>query len=191
MNKEFAVTTPSGTTVHVNQSSAHPSRPEPGHSFKLKLLPINPLPEVTDSTVSIQHPELNISRHLKAPKLSHVKPNTVTYEQAHAGVNVNIPGSDKMRLGDTLMFYWGQNKSSTRIHLRTITKDSTVRVLCISYELIAHLQYGLVDVYYEVHRDQYLIGTSPAVRVTVNREPAPPRKKQQTGSGPCSPTDAT
>lgn len=186
MNKEFTVTAPLNPTVIVNPYSVQPSLTESGHPLKLKIVPINPPPEVTDSTVSIQHPELNISRHLKAPKLSHVKPNTVTYEQAHAGVDVNIPGSDKMRLGDILMFYWGQNKSSTQIHLRTITKDSTVRVLCVSYELIAHLQYGLVDVYYEVHRDQYLIGTSPAVRVTVNREPAPLKQRKQRGS----PTDA-
>lgn len=188
MNEEFTANTPLNTTASTDLSSTQPSPPEPEPPLKLRLVPINPLPEVTDSTVSIQHPELNISRYLKAPKLSHVKPNTVTYEQAYAGVNVNIPGSDKMRLGDTLVFYWGQNKSSTQIHLRAINKDSTVRVLCISYDLLAHLQFGLVDVYYEVHRDQYLIGTSAAVRVTVIREPAPSRQKQQPGRGPSIPT---
>ncbi len=188
MNDAPTVNAPFNINTLMGPADLQPLPSEPGHLSKQKIVPINPLPQVTDDTVSIQHPELNISRHLKAPKLSHVKPNTVTYEQAHAGVNINIPGSEKMRLGDTLVFYWGQNKSSTRIHLRTIDKDSTVRVLCISYDFIAHLHYGLVDVYYEVHRDQQLIGTSPAVRVTVSSDPAPP-KQRRTGRGPGSPID--
>lgn len=184
MNEEFTPGTPSTINTTVDSASEQPSPPKSGSAPELTLVSNNPPPEGADSTVSTQHPDLNISRYLKAPKLANVKPNTVSYEQANAGVHINIPGSEKMRLGDTLVFYWGQNKSSTQIRLRTIDKDSTVRVLCVSYDLLAHVQYGLVDVYYEVHRDQYLIGTSPAVRVTVNRDPAPARQRQQQGNGP-------
>ena len=187
MNEEFTPDAPSNRTSTVDQASEQPSPLKQKHAPELTHVTINPLPEGADSTVSVQHPDLNISRYLKAPRLANVKPNTVSYEQANAGVHINIPGSEKMRLGDTLVFYWGQNKSSTLIRLRDISKDSTVRVLCVSYDLIAQAQYGLVDVYYEVHRDEYLIGTSPAIRVTVNRDPAPARQRAQRRNGPSSP----
>jgi hypothetical protein len=188
MNEEFTPGAPPNKNSTVEKASEQPTPLKQENAPELTLVSTNSHPEGADSTVSIQHPDLNISRYLKAPRLANVKPNTVSYEQANAGVHINIPGSEKMRLGDTLVFYWGQNKSSTLIRLRSISKDSTVRVLCVSYDLIAQVQYGLVDVYYEVHRDQYLIGTSPAVRVTVNRDPAPARQRPKRSNGPGSST---
>lgn len=127
-----------------------------------------------DNPPVIQHPELNISSHLKAPKLPYVKPYVISHEQAQLGITINIPGSAHMRFGDRLVFYWGRNRSSTTIHLRTITKDTTVRVLCVAYPLINHPQFGPVDVYYEIHRGPYRVGTSQTARVVVRPEGAPP-----------------
>lgn len=179
MNETFTHNTPLNITDIPVQPSAEPMLPESGNTRELKLVPNNvPAPQ-TKISMPMTYLALDISRHLKAPKLSNVKPNTVSYEQAHKGININIPGAAQMRFGDTLVFYWGTNKSSTQLHLRNISKDSTVRVLCISYQFISDPQYGLVDVYYEVHRDHQLIGTSPAVRVTVNRDPTPPATPRQ------------
>lgn len=114
------------------------------------------------------HPTLDISKHLRPPKLAHVRPHSITYEQALSGINVQIPGTPFMRHGDTLVFNWGLNQSSTHLLLRTITKNSTVRVLCISYDLMTEPHVGLVDVWYEVYRGAFLIGISGATRVRVN-----------------------
>jgi hypothetical protein len=132
-----------------------------------EVLPVTPV----DNPPVIQHPELNISRHLKAPRLPYVKPYVISHEQAQLGITVNIPGSAHMRFGDRLVFYWGRNRSSTTIHLRTIPRDTTVRVLCVAYPLINHPQYGPVDVYYEIIRGPFLIGTSQTARVVVKPEP--------------------
>ncbi len=149
-----------------DQSAA---RQERNTGLSNEALPVTPV----DNPSVIQHPELNISRHLKAPRLPYVKPYVISHEQAQLGITVNIPGSAHMRFGDILVFYWGRNRSSTTIHLRTITRDSTVRVLCLAYPLINHQQYGPVDVYYEVHRGPFRIGTSETARVVVKPEPAP------------------
>jgi hypothetical protein len=206
MNESFTPDQPDNITPISGQPSVQHSPPEPEHAPGLKLLskdvppPETEAPETAvsetaapeiNSTSPSLHPVADISRHLKAPKLSNVKPNTISYEQAYKGININIPGSVQMRLGDTLMFYWGQNASSTRIHLRHITRDTTVRVLCVSYQLINEPQFGLVDVYYEVYRDDQLIGTSPAIRVTVNHEPTPPATPKRIPKTPeAEPKDA-
>ena len=173
-----------------NKSDQHTPvflRPESEHSQELKLVP-NEMPPPDHASSPMLHPTVDISRQLKAPRLGNVKPNTVSYQQAHKGININIPGSAQMRFGDTLAFYWGSNKSSTQLHMRTINKDSTVRVLCISYDLLSDPQYGLVDVYYEVHRNGYLIGTSPTIKVTVHSDPTtptpPPATAQQAQKKP-------
>ncbi|WP_240500469.1 hypothetical protein [Pseudomonas syringae] len=122
----------------------------------------------------------DISDSLKAPFLPHVKPDAISYEEVHTGVCVHIPGSAKMLFGDELVFYWGVNSSSTPILLKHVNSNSVVRVLCISYHFIECVQYGLVDLYFEVYRDQQLIGTSPALVVTVNRNsPVTPRQRQR------------
>lgn len=138
----------------------------------------------SDNEVSnppIWHPQLNISRNLKPPKLAHVRPHSITNEQAHGGINVQIPGTTAMHFNDVLVFYWGLNKSSTRLLLRSITKQTTVRVLCISYDLMTHLHYGPVEVYYEVHRGPYLVGISPILHVTVGEDPTPPKATRPRG----------
>lgn len=129
----------------------------------------------------IRHPSLDISRSLRPPKLAHVRPHSITYEQAHGGINVQIPGTSAMHYNDALVFYWGLNKSSTRLLLRTVNKQTTVRVLCVSYDLMTHLHYGPVEVYYEVHRGPYLIGISPTLHVTVGDGPTPPKPTRQRG----------
>lgn len=122
----------------------------------------------------------DISHDLKAPFLPHIKAEIISYDQVHAGVCVHIPGSALMLCGDELVFYWGVNSSSTPILLNSIGANSVVRVLCITYNFIECVQYGLVDVYFEVYRDQYLIGTSPTLMVTVNRNnPVTPRQRQR------------
>jgi hypothetical protein len=146
-----------------------------------------PEPETDDesdtevSSPPIRHPKLDISRNLKPPKLAHVRPHSITYEQAHGGINVQIPGTAAMHFNDVLVFYWGLNKSSTRLLLRSINKQTTVRVLCISYDLMTHLHYGAVEVYYEVHRGPYLVGVSPILHVTVGEDPTPPKATRPRG----------
>ncbi|MFH7375980.1 hypothetical protein RA263_28180, partial [Pseudomonas syringae pv. tagetis] len=49
-----------------------------------------------------------------------------------------------------------------------VGEKSLVRVVCISYYFTPYIQYGLVDLYYELYRYQRLIGTSPVLRVNVN-----------------------
>lgn len=154
------------------------------HATGLEHLPREQHQSEMDSILPPPRPVVDISRHLRAPKLSNVKPNTVTFEQAYSGVNVNIPGSVQMRMGDTLVFQWGTIRSSTRLHLRKITKDSTVRVLCVSYEFITEPEYGLLEVFYEVHRDEQLIGTSPVIKVTVKGDPTPPAAPRQKKAKP-------
>lgn len=111
----------------------------------------------------------NISNTLKAPLLPNVNPNSISHAQAYEGIAVHIPGSPLMEEGDTIVFHWGLNESSTRV-LHAVGFSVTVRVLCVTYSFIAHLQYGLVDVYFDVLRNGKLIGTSPAVLVTVNSD---------------------
>lgn len=115
----------------------------------------------------------NISNTLKAPHLPGVDPANISHDQAYAGISVHIPGSPLMEEGDTIVFHWGMNQSSTRI-LHAVGFSSTVRVLCIAYNFIQHLQFGLVDVYFEVFRRGKRIGISPATLVTVNRDGAKP-----------------
>jgi len=109
----------------------------------------------------------NISNTLQAPQLPGINPNSISHAQAYAGISVHIPGSPLMEEGDTIVFHWGQNVSSTRI-LHAVGFSVTVRVLCVAYSFIPHIQYGLVDVYFEVFRGSKRIGTSPALLVTVN-----------------------
>lgn len=113
----------------------------------------------------------NISNMLKAPVLPNVNPRNISHGQAYAGIAVHIPGSPLMEEGDTIVFHWGMNESSTRI-LHAVGFSATVRVLCITYNFIEHMQFGLVDVYFEVYRRGKLIGTSPAELVTVHPDPA-------------------
>jgi hypothetical protein len=122
-------------------------------------------------------PVPDISHDLRAPVLPNANPDAISHEEAHAGVSIHLPGSSLMQYGDTLMFYWGLNDSSTQLRLNHVTAGSTVRVLCISYHFINYVQYGLVDLYFEVYRNHQRIGTSPTLRVTVNRY-APPTKRQ-------------
>lgn len=146
--------------------------------------PANNLPEEKNAT-PLQDPQTaavlpDISDTLKAPFLPHVNPDAISYEQAHAGVCVHIPGSALMSSGDELVFYWGMNSSTTPLLISAATANTTVRVLCITYNFIEYVQYGLVDVYYEIYRDQYLIGTSPVLMVNVNRHtPVTPRQSER------------
>ena len=137
------------------------------------------VPDDETSDPPVWHPEVNISRSLKAPKLAHVRPNSITYEQALNGINVQIPGTPAMKFGDNLVFYWGLNKSSTKLLLPSINKQTTVRVLCISYSLMNHQHFGQVELYYEVHRGPFLVGVSPKTRVTVGDGPTPPKAPRQ------------
>lgn len=184
MNETFTPDTQPNIADKPADTGAEPLPSDLGHTPELKLVPDDAPESGINTSVHTSHPTVDISRHLKAPRLSNVKPNTVSYDQAHKGININIPGAAQMRFGDTLVFHWGQNESSTQLLLRNITRESTVRVLCISYELITHAHYGVVDVFYEVHRDHQLIGTSPVVKVTVNGEPSPPAAPRQTQKGP-------
>lgn len=122
---------------------------------------------------------LDISQSLQAPRVPNVNPDAITYEQAHAGVNVHIPGSPQMRCEDVIVFYWGLHRSDSVLHQESIG-ESVVRVLGISYNYLPHAQYGLVDLTYEVRRGGVLIGTSPTLRVTVNYSaPTTPRQRQR------------
>ncbi|WP_406641321.1 hypothetical protein [Pseudomonas californiensis] len=121
----------------------------------------------------------DISDTLKQVVLPNVSPDAISHEQAHAGVSVHIPGSVKLCQEDVIVFYWGKNVSSTTLFHR-VGGNSIVRVLCISYNFIPFIQYGLIDLYYEVFRDERLIGTSPVLRVNVNYSaPVTPRQRQR------------
>ncbi|HEX8592238.1 MAG TPA: hypothetical protein VF682_02985 [Pseudomonas sp.] len=135
----------------------------------------------TPSPTPLNAPELlDISHDLKAPFLPNLESDVISHEQVHIGVGIHLAGSALMLPGDELVFYWGVNSSSTTLLLNNITSSSTVRVLCITYHFIEVPQYGVVDLYFEVYRDQYLIGTSPALMVTVNRNTSvTPRQRQR------------
>ncbi|MEA1762402.1 hypothetical protein U2237_11625 [Pseudomonas syringae pv. tomato] len=113
------------------------------------------------------HIPSDISDTLKAPVLPNNDPAAISHEQAHAGITVHIPGSVKMCWGDGIHFYWGKNVSTTTLFHR-VGENSVVRELCVSYLFTPHIQYGLIDLYYELYRDCQLIGTSPVLRVNVN-----------------------
>jgi hypothetical protein len=122
---------------------------------------------------------LDISSDLKAPVLPNSNPAAISYEQAHAGVTIHIPGSPHMRCGDVIVFYWGLHKSVSHLY-QDANNASVVRVLCITYNFLPHAQYGLVDLYYEVHRCDRVIGRSPTLRVTVNYfNPTTPKQRQR------------
>jgi hypothetical protein len=116
----------------------------------------------------------DISNTLQAPRLPNLDPQNISHAQAWAGICIHIPGSPRMAEGDTIVFHWGLNRSSTRI-MHAVGMNATVRVLCIAYSFVSHVQYGLVDVYFEVYRRGKKIGTSPATRVIVQRDPAKQR----------------
>jgi hypothetical protein len=121
----------------------------------------------------------DISQTLKPPILPNVDPDAISHEEAHAGISVHIPGALKMCTGDEIIFYWGRNASSTVLFHR-VPENSVVRVLCISYNFVPYVQYGLVDLYYEVYRSKQLIGTSPVLRVNVNcSAPVTPKQRQR------------
>ncbi|KOP55119.1 MULTISPECIES: hypothetical protein [Pseudomonas syringae group] len=121
----------------------------------------------------------DISDTMKPPVLPGIDPEAISEEQAYAGITIHIPGSVKMCWGDEIRFYWGKNLSSTTLFHR-VGKDSIVRVLCVSYNFTPYIQFGLVDLYYELYRDNRLIGTSPVLRVNVNYSaPATSRQRQR------------
>ncbi|MCF5735548.1 hypothetical protein GIV17_15200 [Pseudomonas syringae] len=125
------------------------------------------------------HLPSDISDTLKAPVLPDIDPDSISHEQAHAGITIHIPGSVKMCWGDEIRFYWGKNLSSTTLFHR-VGENSVIRVLCISYTFTPYIQYGLVDLYYEIYRDHRLIGTSPVLRVNVNYAvPVTSRQRQR------------
>ena len=127
----------------------------------------------------LNHIPSDISDTLKPPVLPNIDPEAISDEQAHAGITVHIPGSVKMCWGDEIRFYWGKNLSSTTLFHR-VGENSVVRVLCISYNFTPYIQYGLVDLYYELYRDNRLIGTSPVLRVNVNYSvPVTSRQRQR------------
>lgn len=122
---------------------------------------------------------LDISQHLKPPMLPNVNPDAITYDEAHAGVTVHIPGAPQMRCEDVILFYWGMHKSESSLY-QDATDNSIVRVLCITYNFLPHAQYGVVDLYYEVQRCGIIIGRSPTLRVTVNyAAPVTPKQRQR------------
>lgn len=121
---------------------------------------------------------LDISESLKPPTLPNVNPDAISYDQAHAGVTVHIPGSPQMRCDDVIVFYWGLHKSVSSLY-QDATENSVVRVLCITYHFLPHAQYGLVDLHYQVQRCGVLIGTSPTLRVMVNYAPPTTPKQRQ------------
>ena len=123
-------------------------------------------------------PPSDISDTLKPPQLPHVNPDAITQEQVFAGIVIYIPGCVKLCEGDVIFFYWGRNVSSTQVYHR-VGANSIVREMCLSYHFMAEPQYGLVDLYYEIHRENQLIGTSPALRVTVNYSPPLTPKQRQ------------
>lgn len=124
-------------------------------------------------------PLLDISTSLKAPVLPNVNPDAISYEQAHAGVSVHIPSSPLMQLDDVIVFYWGLHRSVTTLY-HDPGKNSVARVLCMTYNFLPHAQYGLLDLYYEVERDDQVIGRSPLLRATVNYStPVTPRQRQR------------
>lgn len=122
---------------------------------------------------------LDISEHLKPPILPNTNPDAISYDEAHAGVTVHIPGAPQMRNEDVILFYWGMHKSESALY-QDATANSIVRVLCITYNFLPHVQYGLVDLRYEVQRCGVIIGRSPTLRVTVNyAAPVTPRQRQR------------
>ncbi|MDY0936448.1 hypothetical protein [Pseudomonas viridiflava] len=123
-------------------------------------------------------PPSDISDTLKPPQLPHVNPDAITQEQVFSGIVIHIPGSVKLCEGDVIIFYWGRNASQTQVYHR-VGANSIVRAMCLSYHFMAEPQYGLVDLYYEIHRDTHLIGTSPALKVTVNYSPPLTPKQRQ------------
>ncbi|WP_024695926.1 hypothetical protein [Pseudomonas syringae] len=144
-----------------------------------------PLIEEAAAHYSAKAPHLSlvtpsdISETLKAPILPNVNPDAITQEQAFAGISVHIPGSIRLCEDDVIHFYWGKNSSVTKVYHR-VGANSIVRVLCISYNFLPFLHYGLVDLYYEVYRGQHMLGTSPVLKVTVNHAlPVTDRQRQR------------
>ncbi|MCQ3002093.1 hypothetical protein NLO98_20290 [Pseudomonas syringae] len=113
MNEELTPHAPANIDPTVDQASEQPSPLKQEHALELKLVTINPLPEGADSPVSVQHPDLNISRYLKAPRLADVKSNTVSYEQANARVHV------KKTARHVLPVFW-------RLQRKATTQDYTI-----------------------------------------------------------------
>ncbi|KPC33335.1 Uncharacterized protein ABJ99_2193 [Pseudomonas syringae pv. cilantro] len=138
-----------------------------------------PMQESTYRKMTSLHIPSDISDTLKPPLLPDNDGNTISYEDAHLGVVVHIPGSIKMCCGDEIRFYWGKNLSTTTLFHR-VGEDSIIRVLCISYDLVSYILYGQVDVYYELYRDQRLIGTSPVLKVNIEHAmPANSKARQR------------
>ncbi len=50
------------------------------------------------------HLPSDISDTLKAPVLPDIDPDSISHEQAHAGITIHIPGSVKMCWGDEIRF---------------------------------------------------------------------------------------
>ncbi|CAM3106579.1 hypothetical protein BZK31_05860 [Pseudomonas floridensis] len=147
-----------------DDSTPTDEHPDDEHASQVEEVP-PPYPK--DTPVSVVHAPSDISDTLKPPILPNVNPDAITQEQAFAGISIHIPGSVKLCEEDVIFFYWGRNVSVTTIYHR-VGANSIVRVMCLSYNFLTYLHYGLVDLYYEIYRDKKLIGTSPALKVTVN-----------------------
>ncbi len=133
------------------------------------------LPPANEHTSLPGQPD--ISSSLKAPILPGINSDAIAWEQIHAGISVHIPYSPLMQREDLIVFHWGLYQSSTPL-LHPLGNSPVVRILCITYNFIPHAQYGPVDIYYEIHRANHLIGTSPILRVTVNKH-APLTSRQR------------
>ncbi|GFM83722.1 hypothetical protein PSCICN_44140 [Pseudomonas cichorii] len=135
------------------------------------------LPPADKTTALPGQPD--ISSSLKAPIVPCINTDAITCEQIHAGISIHIPYSPLMQREDLIVFYWGLHQSSTPL-LHPLGRSTIVRILCITYNLIPYAQYGPVDIYYEIHRANHLIGTSPLLRVTVNKHaPITPRQRRR------------
>ncbi|MFJ4145347.1 hypothetical protein [Pseudomonas sp. NPDC089734] len=119
----------------------------------------------------------DLSNALERPLLPGINSDAISHEQVHAGISVHIPYSPVMQPDDLIIFYWGRHQTSTPIRQQD-TENTIAGILCITYNLITHVQYGLVELYYEIHRADQLIGTSPLLRVTVSHH-APVTSKQR------------
>ena len=96
--------------------------------------------------------------------------NFIDYQDALAGVDVNIPASPFLKDGDLIILHWGAEKLGPVPINPDDLGEPVVLIFEVQFETIELAQNGLRQVKYEVLRDGQVVGLSDNRDIPVNIE---------------------
>lgn len=114
--------------------------------------------------------QLNLSApavDLPAPIIDQADDGVISNADAKQSVSVDIPAYDDVRPGDEITLYWGVNNLPVQTVIAGDENENPIFIILVDYATVALTPDGNVDVYYVVHRNTLLFGTSAVTTVSV------------------------